>query len=89
VGWVGAEFGGEGCLGFEDDVIGVVLCVQGCCFRDRPPRDGLRCFWFFIYLLGLFIFGNWGASRLEVFSLHSIRHTYIPTAFIFIYKFYC
>ena len=22
MGWVGAEFGGEGCLGFEDDVIG-------------------------------------------------------------------
>ena len=39
MGWVGAEFGGEGCLGFEDDVSGsVVLCVQGCCyFRDRSP----------------------------------------------------
>ena len=42
MGWVGAEFGGEGCLGFEDDVIWGLVGGWSCVFKTASLVVVLR-----------------------------------------------
>ena len=42
MGWVDAEFGGEGCLGFEDDVIWGLVGWWSCVFKTASLVVVLR-----------------------------------------------
>jgi hypothetical protein len=60
VGWTGAEFEGEGCLGFEDDVIEGWSCVfKAATFMIVPQR------WAAPSLVFLFIYGDYLFSGIE------------------------
>jgi hypothetical protein len=81
VGWTGAEFGGEGCLGFEDDVIEGWSCVfKAAAFVIVPPRWA-ALFLVFYLLIRTIYFWNRGA-RGFFFTFHS---AYLHTHCIYIY----